>query len=212
MIAHRGGVVDDQRAENSRQGLAEASRRGYEGVELDVRLTADGQLVAHHDPHFEKIFGLPERRVADMTAAEAQALVGEPGGEGCQLWAEVCAAAASASLTVMVDCKVPDPSATVLDNVAVVLAAEGLLDGALVLSDNPKVGAYFDKTPARTALRAHQLRELLETSPNDTGPAGLAAKHFLFDHGNILTGACPVRCLHKHRRASVHPLLRMVCN
>ena len=53
LIAHRGGVVDKHLyAENSRQGLAEASKRGYHGVELDVRLTSDGHLIVHHDRHF----------------------------------------------------------------------------------------------------------------------------------------------------------------
>ena len=189
MIAHRGGVVDGQRAENSRLGLDEAARRGYTGVELDVRLTIDGALLAHHDPHFGKIFGQPERLVAETTAAEARALEGVPGGEGCQLWAEVCAAAASASLSVMVDCKVRDPSDAILDEVAAVLAAEGLLKGALVLSDIARVGEYFDQTPARTALRAHTLRELLSPPSTENDTRILAANHFLFDHGNVLTAA-----------------------
>ena len=36
-------------AENTVEAYAEAPRRGADGVELDVRLTADGALAIHHD-------------------------------------------------------------------------------------------------------------------------------------------------------------------
>lgn len=138
LIAHRGGIVDKRFAENSRQGLEEAARRGYRAVELDVRLTSDGQLLAHHDAHFEKIFGLPEQLVAETTAAAARALRGLPGGEAPQLWAECCSAAAELGLQVMVDIKIREPSDEVLAEVAGALRDEGLLEGALVLSDIPR--------------------------------------------------------------------------
>ena len=38
-IAHRGGVVDEQRSENSIKALNEAIQRGYTHVEIDARIT-----------------------------------------------------------------------------------------------------------------------------------------------------------------------------
>lgn len=47
IIGHRGASAD--RAENTLAAFAEAGEQGADGVELDVRLTADQQLVLSHD-------------------------------------------------------------------------------------------------------------------------------------------------------------------
>ena len=66
ILAHRGspdprtGVV-----ENTLEAFDRARRMGADGVELDVRLTADGALAVHHDPD---IPGLGA--VADLTVGE----------------------------------------------------------------------------------------------------------------------------------------------
>ena len=188
MIAHRGGVVDERHAENSLSGLREAHRRGYCGVEVDVRLTADGALLVHHDPHFGKIFGQPERLVGETMAAEAAALRGEPGGEAPRLWAAACAAVADLRMVVMVDIKVADPSDEVLAEVEGTLAQHGLLGDALFLTDIPRVGEWFGGK-ARTALRVQQLRALLadDSDGSSSDHESLGRRHFLFDHGNVLT-------------------------
>ncbi|GAB4107899.1 hypothetical protein GCM10028791_03460 [Echinicola sediminis] len=49
LIAHRGGVVNEDLAENSMGALNEAIRRGYDMVEIDVRLTKDSVFITHHD-------------------------------------------------------------------------------------------------------------------------------------------------------------------
>jgi glycerophosphoryl diester phosphodiesterase len=63
--AHRGctEASDDDPApvENTLEAFVEARRRGADGVELDVRLTADGALAVHHDaeiPGFGPVAGL----------------------------------------------------------------------------------------------------------------------------------------------------------
>lgn len=48
VIAHRGASLT--RPENSIEAFQEARRLGADMVELDVRRTADGVLVVHHDP------------------------------------------------------------------------------------------------------------------------------------------------------------------
>ena len=67
------------------------------------------------------------------------------------------------------------------------------------MSDNSAVAAYFDKhTPARTALRVHQLRLLVDQIEEDVTRsvlekeqelALLSSRYFLFDHGNVITGS-----------------------
>lgn len=48
VISHRG--CTEGFTENTLEAFAEAKRLGADGVELDVRLTADGALAVHHDP------------------------------------------------------------------------------------------------------------------------------------------------------------------
>ncbi len=70
-IAHAGG---DQMAPHSTLfAMARAIEEGANMLELDVRLTADGALVVHHDETVEGTTGA-EGRIQDLTLAEAQAL------------------------------------------------------------------------------------------------------------------------------------------
>jgi glycerophosphoryl diester phosphodiesterase len=64
VFAHRGctdGFVD-----NTVEAFAEAARRGADGVELDVRLTADGALAVHHDAEIPGIGPVCGLQVADL--------------------------------------------------------------------------------------------------------------------------------------------------
>lgn len=55
VLGHRG--ASHARPENTLAAFAKARELGADGVELDVRKTADGRLVVHHDPHVDG-FGL----------------------------------------------------------------------------------------------------------------------------------------------------------
>ena len=55
VIGHRGASFDHP--ENTLEAFRGARAQGADWVELDVRRTADGELVVHHDPH------LPDGRV-----------------------------------------------------------------------------------------------------------------------------------------------------
>lgn len=54
--------------ENSLAAFAAAAEAGY-GIELDLQLSADGQVVVLHDPDLKRVAGDP-RRVAELTYAE----------------------------------------------------------------------------------------------------------------------------------------------
>lgn len=56
LIAHRGGVVEGRHPENSAAAVAGAIERGYAMVEIDVRLTADDQIVCFHDDRVRRGF------------------------------------------------------------------------------------------------------------------------------------------------------------
>ena len=66
-LAHR-GLHGEGAAENSMTAFRRAKEAGF-GVELDVRLSKDGELVVFHDDTLTRVAGV-ERRVDELTLAE----------------------------------------------------------------------------------------------------------------------------------------------
>jgi glycerophosphoryl diester phosphodiesterase len=64
VFAHRG--CTEGFTENTIAAFAEARRLGADGVELDVRLTADGALAVHHDAEIPGIGTIDQLEVADL--------------------------------------------------------------------------------------------------------------------------------------------------
>lgn len=84
-IAHRGGAA--LMPENTLAAFADAIARGCDGAELDVQLSADGEVVVHHD--FRLMAGVarqdgawlttPGPRIKDLTVAQLRQFdVGRP--------------------------------------------------------------------------------------------------------------------------------------
>lgn len=69
--AHR-GLHDSERAENSISAFRAAKDAGY-GIELDVRLSRDGELVVFHDSTLKRVCGI-DALVLDYTAEELSKL------------------------------------------------------------------------------------------------------------------------------------------
>ena len=69
-FAHR-GLHNNERAENSMSAFRAARDAGY-GIELDVRLTKDGELVVFHDKTLDRVCGVPGK-VIDFTYEELTA-------------------------------------------------------------------------------------------------------------------------------------------
>jgi glycerophosphoryl diester phosphodiesterase len=103
LIAHRGGVVDDQHPENSPSSIEAAIERGYWMIEVDVRRSKDGQALLQHDANFGRFYGVP-RRVDEMTWDEIAQLKATPGGNRPMTFEEVCARCAG-RIRLMLDIK-----------------------------------------------------------------------------------------------------------
>jgi len=67
LLAHR-GAHDQSIRENSLAALV-AGARECDGVELDVRFSAEGEAVIVHDPTLDRLFGVT-RRVCELSATE----------------------------------------------------------------------------------------------------------------------------------------------
>ncbi len=66
VFAHRG--CTEGFTENTLEAFAEARRRGADGVELDVRLTADGALAVHHDAEIPGLGPVSDLVVSQLPA------------------------------------------------------------------------------------------------------------------------------------------------
>jgi len=82
--AHRGDSA--HAPENTMLAFDKARAAGADGIELDVRLDADANVVVFHDSELERLTGLPGR-IEQLSAAERRKL--RVGGEPVPLLAEV---------------------------------------------------------------------------------------------------------------------------
>ncbi len=89
LIAHRGGIVDSQYAENSPGSIQAAIDRGYWMIEVDIRRTKDGEPIIHHDQDFNRFYGNPGK-VTELTWKEIGGLRSTPGGTSPLHFQEVC--------------------------------------------------------------------------------------------------------------------------
>jgi len=77
VLGHRGGRGEGWPDENSLAAFARALAEGADGVELDVRLTADGVPVVFHDPVLARTSaGAVAQSVARVAAADLPLLAG----------------------------------------------------------------------------------------------------------------------------------------
>jgi glycerophosphoryl diester phosphodiesterase len=80
IFAHRGASATKR--ENTIEAFVEARRLGADGVELDVRRSADGALVVHHDPDVPGLGPIVELTVArippDLPLLEAALMACDP--------------------------------------------------------------------------------------------------------------------------------------
>jgi hypothetical protein len=71
--AHRGGIVDECRPENSLDALLAAAQAGYDMLETDLRATSDHHPVVFHDRDATRVCG-DEREIASLTLAQFKRL------------------------------------------------------------------------------------------------------------------------------------------
>ena len=101
-LAHRGLWAPDAAPENSLGAFQHAAENGY-GVELDVRLSADGEAMVFHDDTLARMTGA-EGRVRDHSAKALQALALNGSDETIPTLAEALAVIGHHSL-VLLECK-----------------------------------------------------------------------------------------------------------
>ncbi|MCG8348016.1 MAG: glycerophosphodiester phosphodiesterase [Chloroflexales bacterium] len=103
IIAHRGASA--QAPENTLAAFILAHEQKADMIELDVRRSADGELVVFHDETTARWEGQP-RLVQSCTVNDLRAL--DIGGERIAILAEVCEFARKTNIALNVELKQPD--------------------------------------------------------------------------------------------------------
>lgn len=190
VIAHRGGVVDAQRSENSFKALEEAIRRGYSHVEIDARITGDGHVVCFHNDDLMEEAGIAGK-VSELPLDAVTRIVLTRSGEMIPTFDAYCARCAG-RMGVMIDLKGCGDNriAGYVAEIEAALAKHSLLDGALMLinkvpKDNQDIIARAFLGKARVSWR----RSLAETREAAGEDPDFARKYYVFNHGDDFSEA-----------------------
>jgi glycerophosphoryl diester phosphodiesterase len=135
-IAHRGGAggAEDYRPEHLRR----IARQGAHLVEIDLRSTKDGRLVAYHDPT-ARVEGT-ERRVSDHTMAEWRGLLPADRMPSAET---VLSAVCDAGLGLYLDVK--DVTGTRAIHLIHLLTAGRMTTRTILASTDPQTVAAFSR-------------------------------------------------------------------
>lgn len=149
VLAHR-GLPGPGRPENTVAAVQAALVAGADGVEVDLRLTADGVLVLSHDPDLGRLTGVP-LAVADN---RWRCLLETAGEAGVALARVEDVLVAAAGRRVVLEVKAPPPGPEAAARTALALAA--------VLRDLRRAGLPMDVTVSSfSAEVAAHVRRLL---------------------------------------------------
>lgn len=143
LIAHRGGVVDSLTPENSREALLKAVEFGYWMVELDVRVSKDSILIAHHDRNFNRYFSVC-KRVGEMTWNEIIALNSEQNTK-VQKLEDAFRLCAEHNINVMIDTKVEGYNPVVFQQLIDLLDKYKLREYALMIGTEESTAFFTGK-------------------------------------------------------------------
>jgi glycerophosphoryl diester phosphodiesterase len=138
IFGHRG--CTEGFVENTVEAFVEAGRRGADGVEFDVRRSADGALVVHHDAEVAGVGLIPDTPVADLPPHVPLLGAVIEACDGMQMNVEVKNKPGDPGY---------DPSGSLARAVAAELVEQHRLDGVIVSSfDAPTIEAVRTAEPA----------------------------------------------------------------
>ena len=188
IIAHRGGVVDEHRSENSRAALEEAIRRGYTHVEVDARITGDGHVVCFHDDELSQEAGL-EGKVSEMPTNLVTQITLTRSKEKIPTFEEYCKWS-SGRINLMVDIKgCPEESINLyVSEIATALKKYDLLESSLILiNKTPKNNQEAIAERFRGQAKISWRKSLPATRIASANDADFAHKYYVFGHGDELS-------------------------
>jgi glycerophosphoryl diester phosphodiesterase len=188
LIAHRGGVVDAHRSENSFKALEEAIARGYTHVEIDARITADGHAICFHNDDLQEEAGI-EGKISELPLEKVTQTTLTRSGETIPTFEDYCAHCAG-RMGVMIDLK--GCKTQFIDSYAheieTALKKHNLLDDALILINKIPINnqaqiaqRFAEKTKVSWRQSLLETQQTVELNPN------FAKEHYIFNHADDFT-------------------------
>ena len=170
LIAHRGGVVSPEAMENSHKALEAAIEQGYHRVEIDMRLTKDGVLIAHHDAHFRNTFGV-DKTIRELEWQEIAVLEGQNGYKVCTV--EELLRRCEGRIEVMIDNKISGYEEKAFLGLMDLLTQYQLKENAIMIGTSASKDFFTGK------VKLSSTREQLESYRLD--PEFDPGHYYLFD-------------------------------
>ncbi|MEO9051222.1 MAG: glycerophosphodiester phosphodiesterase family protein [Ginsengibacter sp.] len=176
LIAHRGGVVDSTITDNSRTSIEAAIKRGYNMVEVDLRLTKDSILIIQHDPTFKRYYGL-DKPVSSMTWDQTSQLRSSIGGDRVLRFEDVLKIC-KGRIQIMIDNKIRGMDSGIFTRVISLVRHYGLLDQALMIGTTASTPFFTGR------IKLSCTRKQLEINMKQPGYS--PANYYIFEiPGNI---------------------------
>lgn len=156
LIAHRGGVVDSTYTENGLPALKKARKNKYAMIETDIRVTADGVLIANHDANFERYYGL-KQKVTEMNWADIQKLSSKLDGNTPLKLETVFQFCSKNHMNVMLDNKIEGLDTALFNKLLALLDKYNLREKALMIGTDESTEFFTGKV--KLSCTRKQLKE-----------------------------------------------------
>lgn len=207
LIAHRGGVVDSTFTENGLPALKDAARQGYKMVETDMRVTADGVLIANHDADFKRFYGDP-RKVTETKWAEARTLASKLDGNHPMLLEDVFRFCTENKMAVMLDNKIAGLDSVLFSGLIVLLDRYHLRETAMMIGTDESTEFFTGKV--RLSCSRKQLAENMQKPgyrPDHyylfERPAGLTREDVAWAHEHNIRVVAAINKYHYRKSADM---------
>jgi glycerophosphoryl diester phosphodiesterase len=175
LIAHRGGVVDSLRKENTLPALNEPNTQGYWMTEIDLRLTKDDVFILLHERTL-KNFGV-DKPVTTMTWSEVSQLKNDQGSKVMTF--EEALQTCRGKMRVMIDNKIAGNDTIMFSRVVRMLQKYGLLKDALMIGTDESTDYFTGK------IKLSCTRQQLEL--NKKKPGFKSGNYYLFGGTDAMT-------------------------
>lgn len=217
-VAHRGGAA--LWPENSLEAFRSALALGAELLELDIHLTADGDVAVIHDPTLDRTTTgtgpVRARTATELRGLRLRRRDGTLAEEGVPMLGDVLALAAPTKVTLLIEFKTPGPAATYAAaadgavravpgerypglerRTLELLAGAGLGQRAILMAFNPavlaEVRALAPGQPTTLLVDRHHVTEAGARGADAVGWAAGAGASFLGLHHSLCDEAVMAR-------------------